>query len=194
MQSFSIRENEKGNPVIEGYFAKFDEYYEVCPGWKEKISPGAFTKYLQSGGEIKVLWNHNTDIVMGCRSNGTAIFKEDDIGLWGSVEINREDTESMNGLARVKRRDVTKCSFGFDIETKEETIDEDGTWIDDIKTIYPLYEVSPCTFPAYESTEIYARNKEEHKSAVEEFKKRKFERWRDSVEDKLKKMRGKNNA
>ena len=81
MRDFKVRENENGNPVIEGYFAKFNEFYEVCKGWKEKISPGAFRNYLQSGGEIKVLWNHNSDIVMGSRSNGTALFREDERNL-----------------------------------------------------------------------------------------------------------------
>lgn len=190
MRDFKVRENENGNPVIEGYFAKFNEIYEVCPGWKEKISPGAFRNYLQSGGEIKVLWNHNSDIVMGARSNGTALFREDEIGLWASVEINPKDSESMNGVARIERRDVTGCSFGFDIESIETTYEDDGTMVDDIKSVYPLFEVSPCTFPAYEGTEIYKRNIEQRDEALKKLKKRNFETWKNSVSEKFKKIKG----
>lgn len=190
MRDFKVRENENGNPVIEGYFAKFNEFYEVCKGWKEKISPGAFRNYLQSGGEIKVLWNHNSDIVMGSRSNGTALFREDEIGLWASVEINPKDSASMDGVARIDRRDVTGCSFGFDIEQLETTYEDDGTIVDDIKSVFPLYEVSPCTFPAYEGTEIYKRNAEQRDEQLKKFKERSFAAWKSKIAEKLNKIKG----
>ncbi len=160
IEKMDIREAENGNPIIEGYFAKFNEFYEICTGWKEKISPGAFDEYLAKNSEVKVLWNHDSNIVLGSRSNGTAVFRADEIGLYGIVELNKNDSDAMNALARIRRRDVTHCSFGFDIKTRERTYEEDGTMVDDIKAVSPLYEVSPCTFPAYEGTEIYARNKE----------------------------------
>jgi len=68
MEAMKIRESENGNPIIEGYFAKFNEFYEICSGWKEKISPGAFDECLASSDEIKVLWNHDSNIVLGSRS------------------------------------------------------------------------------------------------------------------------------
>lgn len=187
LQDMKIREAENGNPIIEGYFAKFNEPYEVCPGWIETIKSGAFSEYLRSGKETKVLWNHNSDIVLGSRSNGTAVLKEDEIGLFSSVEINKNDTDAMNAYERIKRRDVTGCSFGFDIKKWSESYDEDGTYRTEIEIVSPLYEVSPCTFPAYESTEIHTRNKDRLETAVKEHKKRSFEKWKAQIQTKLRK-------
>lgn len=185
IKEINIREAENGNPIIEGYFAKFNEFYEICPGWKEKISPGAFDEYLASNNEIKVLWNHDSNIVLGSRSNGTAIFCSDRVGLYGTVELNKEDSDAMNALARIKRKDVTGCSFGFDIKSKERTYEDDGTVIDDIKIVLPIYEVSPCTFPAYEGTEIYARSKETLKQINIE-KRKTFSVWKKTILNKIK--------
>ncbi len=187
IKDFKFRNTENGNPIIEGYFVKFNEIYEICPGWKEKISPGAFSKYLSSGKEIKVLWNHDSNIVLGCRSNATAVFREDDTGLWVQVVLNPKDTDAMNGAARIERRDVTGASFGFDIESVETTYEDDDSILDDIKVVSPLYEVSPCTFPAYEGTDIYARNKQERENKVRDFKKRSFDAWKEKVYKKIKK-------
>ena len=185
MSDLKLRNAENGNPIIEGYFAKFNETYEVCPGWEEKIAPGAFARYLREGGEIKILWNHNSDIVMGAKSNNTARFWEDEIGLYGEVELNPKDTESMNGAARIERRDVTGASFGFDISKMKTTYKDDGTMVDELEEIYPLYEVSPCTFPAYEGTEIYKRNVDQHSKALADFKKRNFKRWKQNALEKI---------
>ena len=187
LNDFTTRTAENGNPVIEGYFAKFNQPYEVCSGWIETIKPGAFTDALRSGADVKVLWNHNSDIVLGCSSNNTATLREDNVGLWGSVEINQNDTDAMNAYERIKRRDVTGCSFGFEIKKFTEIYDDDGTYRTEIEIVSPLYEVSPCTFPAYESTEIHTRNKSRLDKAKSEFNKRQFETWKVDIQKKLRK-------
>ena len=70
----------------------------------------------------------------------------------GSIQINRDDVDAMNLYARVQRGDVDQCSFGFEIE-RETFVDLGGgayRW--EIESINPLYEVTVCTFPAYEET------------------------------------------
>ena len=123
MQNAKVRE-EGGKRYLEGYFSVFGEPYQVWDGWIETIERGAFARYLATGADVKVLWNHDSNIVLGATGNGTASLREDDYGLWGSVEINEADQEAVSAYARVARGDVDGCSFGFDIARQEEWWDE----------------------------------------------------------------------
>ena len=87
MKDAKIRE-ENGKRYLEGYFAVFGQIYRVWTGWEESIERGAFSAYLASGKDTKVLWNHDSNIVLGSTANKTATLREDDTGLFGSVEIN----------------------------------------------------------------------------------------------------------
>lgn len=188
MSGMKIRE-ENGKRRLEGYFAVFDQPYEVCPGWIESIAPGAFARALASGQDVKVLWNHNPDIVLGSTGNKTADLWEDQRGLPGGVEINEQDQDAKNAYARVDRGDVNGCSFGFEISKMEESWDDDGTYRTRILEVYPLFEVSPCTFPAYTQTSVTARAKEELQTArerLEKAKKEKREQWRAKMLSRLK--------
>lgn len=188
MKNATIRE-DGGKKYLEGYFSVFGEPYQVWDGWVETIERGAFARYLASGSDVKVLWNHDSNIVLGSTSNGTASLREDETGLFGSVEINEGDQEALNGYARVARGDVDGCSFGFDIARQEEWWDDEGVYHTKILEVDPLYEVSPCTFPAYKATSISARNKdglEEAKRRYEETKKQKMNEWRENMKKRMK--------
>lgn len=179
-----------GKRYLEGYFAVFGEPYKVFDGWIETIERGAFARYLASGEDVKVLWNHDSNIVLGSTGNGTAQLKEDEIGLWGSVEINEKDQEAVNAHARVERGDVDGCSFGFDIGDMEDWWDDEGVYRTKITEVNPLYEVSPCTFPAYTQTSISARNKESLEAAREKFKKAEEEKRNNWKTEMKKRLRG----
>ena len=163
---------------IEGYFAVFNSNYDLGYGMSESIAPGAFTNTLAD--DIRALVNHNTTLVLGRTSAHTLEISQDERGLWGKVKINPNDQDAMNLYARVQRGDVSQCSIGFDIIDEETEYREDGGahWtIKDIK----LYEVSACTFPAYEETAINARTKD-----LEEIKKRALEAWKEKTKNRLK--------
>lgn len=174
---FNTRD-DGGNLAIEGYFAVFDSNYEIAPGMSESIAPGAFDKTLS--GDIRALINHDTTLVLGRTKANTLQLRTDSHGLWGRIEINREDSDAMNLYKRVQRGDVDQCSFGFDIISEETDFREDGSIHWTIKEV-ELYEVSPCTFPAYEETNIAARAKER-----DDLKKRRSEAWREKAMKKLK--------
>ena len=179
---FETREDGE-NLSIEGYFAVFNSNYEIAPGMSESIAPGAFSKTLS--GDIRALINHDTTLVLGRTKANTLQLREDNHGLWGHIDINPNDTDAMNLYERVKRGDVDQCSFGFDILSEETDFRDDGSVHWTIKEV-ELYEVSPCTFPAYEETNISARAKER-----EDLLKRKNEAWKDAI---LKKLKGEDNA
>lgn len=176
------REGEGGKLYLEGYFARYNEPYEVCAGWIETIAPGAFARFLATAGDVKALWNHNRDIVLGSRANGTLTLTETAEGLFGTVEINRNDGDAMNAYARIERGDVNGCSFGFDCKY-DESVDDQGVYHTVIREVDPLYEVSPCTFPAYESTSIEARNRLDEMKARGA---RQLAVWREQMRAKLK--------
>lgn len=172
--------DEAQERAIEGYFAVFDGVYELWPGATESVDRGAFEGELD--GDVRALIDHNTRLVLGRTIAGTLQLRVDTHGLWGRIIINQDDTDAMNLYARVKRGDVSQCSFGFEILDEERTINEstgDVHWL--IKRV-KLYEVSVCTFPAYPTTAVSARADE-----VKEINKRQLENWREQQKARLKK-------
>ena len=165
------------NPVIEGYFAVFDSNYEIAPGMSESVAQGAFSR--TSSGDIRALINHDTTLVLGRTKANTLQLREDAHGLWGHIDINPNDVDAMNLYERVKRGDVDQCSFGFDIRSQDTDIAEDGSIHWTIKDV-DLYEVSCCTFPAYEKTNISARSAER-----DLIRKRELEAWKEKTKRRL---------
>lgn len=180
MHDIKTRSADNDEKVIEGYFAVFNEIYRVWDDVTESIAPGAFTDALD--GDIRALYNHNTDQILGRTSAGTLTLKQDSHGLWGQIKINSKDTEAVNVYERIARGDITGCSFGFDIESEERDIHEDGSVHYTITKVNPLFEVSPCVFPAYEATNISSRGRD-----LDEIKKRSLQAWKDQMVERLKK-------
>lgn len=170
------KDSEK--PRIEGYFAVFNSNYGIFKGCTESVAPGAFTDELSS--DVRALIDHESRLVLGRTTAGTLELKEDEHGLWGGIDINPNDTEAMNLYARVQRGDVSQCSFGFNILDEEHEKHEDGSHHFTIRKV-KLYEVSCCTFPAYEDTSISAR-----KADIEEIEKREADVWREERKKRLK--------
>ena len=168
-EDFKTRDAEN-NPIIEGYFAVFNSNYELWEGATESIAPGAFDKTIS--GDIRALINHDTTLVLGRTTAGTLELKTDSRGLWGRVKINPNDQDAMNLHARVERGDVSQCSFGFFIVSEETDYRADGSvhWT---LTDVDVFEVSCCTFPAYEETSITARAKD-----YANLQKREADAWR----------------
>lgn len=155
-ENFKTRD-DSGDPIIEGYFAVFNSNYELWKGATESIAPGAFDSSI--AGDIRALINHDTTLVIGRTTNGTLELKVDARGLWGRVRINPKDQDAMNLHARVERGDVSQCSFGFYIRSEETDLLPNGD-IHWTLTDVELFEVSCCTFPAYEETSISARKRD----------------------------------
>ena len=170
---------EEGNELkIEGYFAVFNSIYQIFDDLSESVAPGAFDDTL--GDDIRALINHDSSLVLGRNTAHTLELRQDEHGLWGSITINPNDQDAMNLYARVQRGDVDQCSFGFDILSEDYDVREDGSVHWTIKKVR-LYEVSVCTFPAYEETNVKARSAQR-----DEIKKRSLEAWKVQTLAKLK--------
>ena len=150
---FEVRE-EAEQLHITGYFSVFGGTYEIGPGMTESVDRHAFDNTLD--GDIRALTNHDTSMVLGRTKAHTLELRVDEHGLWGDITINPNDQDAMNLYERVKRGDVDQCSFGFNIVSEETEFRDDGS-IHWTITEVELHEVSVCTFPAYEDTNVTAR-------------------------------------
>ena len=173
---FTTREDE-GKLYIEGYFAVFDSEYWLWETAFETIDRGAFD--LQADKDVRALTNHDTTLVLGRTTVGTLQLRVDERGLFGTILINEKDQDACNLYERVKRGDVSQCSFGFDILTEAKEYRDDGITVFHLQRV-KLWEVSVCTFPAYEDTGVQARRAE-----VETMLARKNEQWRADMLDRL---------
>jgi uncharacterized protein len=158
-RAFEIKElrveSAEGKPKkITGYAAIFESESVDLGGFTERIAKGAFAESM--GNDIRALWNHDTNHVLGRASAGTLRLVEDDKGL--AIEIDPPDTQAgRDAVTLIERRDVTGMSFGFDVpEGGDHWAKVAGRWLRTLLKIN-LAEVSPCAFPAYRATELGTR-------------------------------------
>ena len=141
-------------PAIVGHAAVFDSLSEDLGGFRERIAPGAFSTTIGED-DIRALFNHRDDYVLGRNLAGTLKLAEDDTGL--SVKIEPPDTTFARDLATsIERGDISGMSIGFRTITDEWNM-EDGDPVRTLRAVR-LYDVSPVTFPAYPQTDVAVRS------------------------------------
>lgn len=197
--NFEIRaeNNEKNGDHIVGRPIVYNSRTDL--GWfDEIIEAGALDKANLK--DVRFLVNHNTDMIPLARSrnnneNSTMQLEVDEGGMAIRVNLDTENnTEARNLYSAIKRGDITGMSFMF-------TIDDDE-WEDlqsehptrHIRKIGTVFEVSAVTFPAYEGTEISARDKEaleNAKATLESVRSRSLESEREILELEKAKLRNK---
>ena len=147
--------------MMVGYAAVFDQLSDDLGGFREKIKRGAFSAHI--GADVRALWNHDPNYVLGRTKSKTLHLQEDSSGL--KVEIEPPDAQWARDLMAVMERgDVDQMSFGF--RTLSDTWEErDGEHIRTLNEV-ELFDVSPVTFPAYPQTEIALRSLEAWKETT----------------------------
>lgn len=173
-----LETRDDSEPTIEGYFSVFGPEYRITDDISEVVEPTAF--HLDRDTDVRALINHDTTLVLGRTKAGTLALDVDERGLHGIVRVNPADPQAMGCYERVKRGDVSQCSFGFNILDQTVERRDDGGALFHLNDVR-LFEVSVCTFPAYEDTEITAR--EADLRAVLD---RQAAAWRQSMRLKLK--------
>jgi HK97 family phage prohead protease len=153
-----IRAEGEGTGMIHGYGAVYydgtpNTEYQLWPGMVERIMPGAFSQAVNRD-DVRALFNHDTNMVLGRKSAGTLRIFDDNRGL--RYEIDPGETTVYRDVAQfIKRKDVQGSSFAFMI-TDEQPRKENGIRIREIRGV-ELFDVGPVTFPAYESTSTGVR-------------------------------------
>jgi HK97 family phage prohead protease len=150
-------------PGIEGYAAVFDEEYVLwdSPSYRvvEIVKPGTFTRALKEKQDVRCLFNHDPNHLLGRSAGGTLRMKQDDKGL--TFINDMPDTQLGRDVhTSIDRGDLDGCSFAFNV-TKQTWRDEskDGKTIStrEIEDV-DLYDVGPVTYPAYTGTSVGARS------------------------------------
>lgn len=155
---FEIRAEKDDIPKIFGYSAVFEQLSEDLGGFREKIRKGAFSESIKND-DIRALFNHDPNYVLGRNKNETLLLEEDDHGL--KIEIIPPETQWAKDLIySIRRGDIDQMSFGFTVLVDEwNTEDKDNP----IRTLVKvkLYDISPVTFPAYPQTSVAVRTAKE---------------------------------
>jgi len=149
-----LRSVESETPALEGYAALFDTLSEELWGFRERIAKGAFAKTIKAD-DIRFLFNHNADHVLGRNRAKTLSLNEDDQGLKFRVDL--PGTQFAGDLAEsVKRGDIDQCSFGFYVVT-DNWKKENGVIVRTLEEV-ELFDVSLVTYPAYKDTTASVRS------------------------------------
>lgn len=161
IEGLAVDETEA--PHIRGYAAVFDSESQPLmemggQTFVERVAPGAFASSID-GGDVRALWNHDPNYVLGRTTAETLRLGEDEHGL--AVDILPPDTSWARDLmVSMKRGDVNQMSFGFQVVRDQwETEKADGQ-VRNVRTLLEvrLYDVSPVTFPAYTATSVGVRS------------------------------------
>lgn len=162
-QELRVQENEEGGKTLVGYAAVFNQWSEDLGGFREMIRPGAFGKTLADGADVRGLFNHDPNFVLGRSASGTLRLEEDDTGL--RIEADLPETQTVRDLviAPLDRGDIDQMSFGF--RAVKDTWNNDFSERELFEVM--LFDVSVVTFPAYPQTEAGVRVMPENFDAAE---------------------------
>lgn len=165
----------EGRPVIYGARADFSFF-------GEEIDAGALDGADLT--DVRFCLNHDTGYVYARsrlnNGNSTMQITPDASGMTMRANLDTENSPRAKDLySAISRGDMDKMSFMFTIDGYEWTELESDYPIRHITKIGRVVEVSCVTFPAYESTNIEARDAQALESA-----KRELESAREALRDK----------
>lgn len=166
--SLSKRDGTNEQPLmISGYASVFNSKTSIGDYFEEVIAPGAFARSLAEN-DVRALFNHNWDKVLGRTKSGTLRLMEDERGLKFEVELPNT-TAARDLVESMERKDIDQCSFGF-IATEEKW---DYSVEPALRTVIEadLFEISVVSIPAYDDTEAaLVRSKEIDRSVEKRIK------------------------
>jgi len=156
--------NDQGEEMcLVGRAASFNSESKDLGGFKETIAPGAFTRALSEKQDVRCLFNHSADRVLGRTKNGTLTLEQDQNGLSFRCMLDPNQQAHRDLHAAVKRGDISECSFAFtpngdNGDAWDNKRDADGNWyISRTLKDVDLFDVSAVTHPAYNDTIVNAR-------------------------------------
>lgn len=161
-QQIELREADDGAKTLVGYAAVFNSPTSIGDYFIEEIAPGAFADTIK--GDVRCLFNHRSENVLGRTKSGTLRLSEDAHGLRFEVDLPKT-TLGRDVVELVSRGDVSGCSFDFRAvkQTWDDTKDPPHRLLQKLE----ITEISVVTFPAYADTEVAVRSLESARAEAE---------------------------
>jgi HK97 family phage prohead protease len=143
---------------LVGYAATFNSWSKDLGGFREMILPGTFARSLRAGADVKCLFNHAPDNILGRTKSGTCTLSTDARGLKFRCELNLKSQYHRDIYEAVKRGDIDECSFAFTVPQGGDSWESGsgGLASRTLKDV-DLVDVSVVTYPAYNETAAGAR-------------------------------------
>jgi len=156
---FSVLRTSGDGRKISGYAAEFKQLSEDLGGFREMVLPGAFDRCLRSGPDVRCLFNHDSNVVLGRTKSGTLRMSTDKNGL--RFDCDLPNTQAGRDVREsIGRGDIDQCSFGFVVNgqnwREEKGADGKPQSIRELTDV-ELFDVSPVTYAAYPQTSVSAR-------------------------------------
>ena len=143
--------------TLTGYAAVFNSE-AVLGDFSEVIRQGAFAKSLATGSNIRALYQHQGDPLLGTTRGGTLQLREDAKGL--AFELALPDTSHGKDLAiLVGRGDVAGGSFGFRVAPGGDLWEQRGATLVRELIDVELVEITLTSDPAYQDTTVAMRSR-----------------------------------
>lgn len=161
VDGMKVETREDGKRIMRGHAAVFNQLSEDLGGFREQIAPGSFADAIITD-DVRALFNHDPNFVLGRSKAGTLRMTEDAHGL--AIEIDPPDTQIARDLmVSVDRGDISQMSFGFSVRANGQNWgkDDEGKVIRTL-TKLRLFDVSPVTYPAYPQTDVAMRSLAEY--------------------------------
>ena len=196
-----IREREDGGEsrTITGYAILFAVPSEPLYAYddeeaREVIAPGAVTKELLDGCDIKMTMFHDRQLILARSRNGagTLSYTVDDKGV--AFEFEAPNTvDGDKALELVRRGDIAGCSFAFSTHYYDSAyVSRDVQRVDGktvitytVKVITGIYDFTLAADPAYPDTNCEAETRE----LIEELRKPEEQETNDNVREQVREMR-----
>jgi len=155
------RAEGEGMPKVIGGIAAVINSVTDLGYFEEVIEQGAFDNALSKEYDIRCLFNHEAELILGRTLSGTCnVFVNADGNLEYTWVPDYENPTHMSVVRSIMRGDITQSSFAFTIKEQKwsESTKYGSMGKRTITIIEDLYDVSPVTYPAYQDTEADARS------------------------------------
>jgi HK97 family phage prohead protease len=148
-----IRE-EGEDKFFEGHAFVIGEIADLG-GFTEEIAKGAADEVMSD--DVRGLFNHDDDYVLGRTKSGTMQLVSDERGLRYKIKYNPNDPDHVRLKEKVNRGDVSQSSFAFSVKDDKWEV-RNGKDHRTVLKLRRLIDVSLVTYPAYQNTSVAMRS------------------------------------
>jgi uncharacterized protein len=165
MSGVDVRAAADGSPIpFTGHAAVFNSRALIGGKWGfyEEVMPGAFDSALERGDDVRLLKNHNEDLILARTTAGNLRLSVDAVGLVADADMT-PTTYAKDLALSLAAGDVTQMSYAFRVLRDEwSVVNVGGPDERELRQIFDveLFDCSPVTYPAFADTDASLRMRE----------------------------------